>query len=360
MQEYTIQGNMVINSSGEEIFRGTPFDYKFAESLATRKYQNIQMAKIFRQLGEDKLSERWTHCSWDLTYLNVNGRLKTSGYDEWGRLISNHRCNNRFCPVCALFLSRKIYRAIYNYVNSKPESRFCLASVTIPSVPLDKLLDAVKLLNRGYNRLTKKSNENKWRRFSSAFVGMFRHTEITYNPKTGLFHPHMHILLECAPDYFDNPKLYYDQKKYEFNKAWARACGLPFDPVIHSPFCSLQVIRQNDTDLRSAVAEVAKYLFKLDKNIFKRQNKDQLEIFCKAILALRGVTLSGGAGTMRGILHFVLKSIDDDIDESSLSASYKDTVNRVVFVWNRAYNCYIRYVIFDDSYIGDVFYPKLE
>ena len=360
MQEYTIQGNKVINSSGEEIFRGTPFDYKFAESLATRKYQNIQMAKIFRQLGEDKLSERWTHCSWDLTYLNVNGRLKTSGYDEWGRLISNHRCNNRFCPVCALFYSRKIYRAIYNYVNSKPESRFCLASVTIPSVPLDKLLDAVKLINRGYNRLTHKDSRGKFMRFSSSFVGTFRHIEITYNPKTGLFHPHMHMLLECAPDYFDNPKLYYDQKKYEFNKAWARACGLPYDPDLHSPFCSLQVIRQNDTDLRAGVAEVAKYFFKLDKNIFKRQNKDQLEVFCKAILALRGVTLSGGAGTMRGILHFVSKSLDDDIEESSLSSSYKDIVNRVVFVWNRAHNCYIRYVIFDDSYIGDVFYPKLE
>jgi hypothetical protein len=122
-------------------------------------------------------------------------RFRLCGQDTWVmqssqnpskfRLRTN-ACKDRFCEACAIERRRRIAR---NVVANLPETRLLFVTLTLRSRPgtlrsqLDRILKCFHKLR----------NRSKMKPF---FPGGLYFLEVTRNRQSGLWHPHVHILVE--------------------------------------------------------------------------------------------------------------------------------------------------------------------
>lgn len=126
-------------------------------------------------------------------------------------------------------------------------------TLTVKNVPGGDLSDTLKKMAEGWNRLF------TGRGYKSNFLGWFRAVEVTYNKKNDTYHPHYHVLILAAREYFYGPGY---KTTEEWSKAWKRAARLDHDPVCYVQRVKNKVGADYDTIGRKAYAEVAKYTVK--------------------------------------------------------------------------------------------------
>jgi plasmid rolling circle replication initiator protein Rep len=210
------------------------------------KGKNIKVWQIASESGVDMTSNtlfRMQDCG---TYLEF---LSDKNIDNI-KLGSANFCGNRFCPHCGANKARKDaleLAILLEYINQKYGYRFIFLTLTAPNVYSYDLENELKDYYKSFERLFKRKP------VKAICKGYIRKLEMTYNVNEDTYHPHYHIILAVNGSYFDDSRLYINQK--EWLQLW-RDCKR--DQVITQ--VDVRAVTQNN--IAGAVEEMAKYIAK--------------------------------------------------------------------------------------------------
>jgi plasmid rolling circle replication initiator protein Rep len=132
-------------------------------------------------------------------------------------------CRVRHCPVCqwrgALMWQARVYLTLPQLIKDYPNIRFLFLTLTIRNCRIENLRVTLKLLARGWKRLT---DLPAW-----PARGWVRSVEITRG-KDGSAHPHYHCLLVVPPAYFQGGYLAQEQ----WAELWRQCLRIDYKPVV--------------------------------------------------------------------------------------------------------------------------------
>lgn len=192
------------------------------KALGGRKAQADRIAGLYRRLGDEGKARRMEGCASLAVFAHA---VRTDSDDlesiERWSLESADYCHVRLCNLCNWRTSREQWlrlSAIHWWamtVNHRrhdegDQSRYqepLLLTLTIPNVQADDLGDAIRLLGKAWNRMSvvpswdREHRTRRWRLWSRVLPGQWRTIEVTRNPETGMYHPHMHVLMLATGAY---------------------------------------------------------------------------------------------------------------------------------------------------------------
>jgi plasmid rolling circle replication initiator protein Rep len=189
---------------------------------------------------------------------------------------SAYFCRVRNCPICqwrrAQMWVARFIDALPRIYAAHPTMRYVLLTLTIQNCPISELRPTVQLMNKAWDRLTKRK--------SFPALGFVRSLEITkeadtYDKKTKKLihkarsdyaHPHFHIILALPPSYFGGNYL----STADWAQLWKEALRIDYTPV-----CDVRIVKIKNTEngakneseailaaLRAAIVETIKYTVK--------------------------------------------------------------------------------------------------
>lgn len=167
-------------------------------------------------------------------------------------------CRVRLCPMCQWRRSLKLYGQTMAIVQKVQQERqrplaFILLTLTQRNVPGDELDQELTLIHQAWQRLSQRQ------RFTKAVKGWMRATEITYNPDSDTFHPHMHAILAVNKSYFTS-RDYIPQK--EWITLWQSALRIGYKPSVNVKRIRSAQGEPGDIPEAGAIAEMTKYTAK--------------------------------------------------------------------------------------------------
>lgn len=256
-------------------------DAKFA--WRERKKDSLRLAKLCEASGQAERAAKIRSCASWSEFL-VDSQL------EHKSLYRTGFCKDRLCPLCtsrrAHVLSGRLVRVLSKVKESHDDVIFLFLTLTIQNVPASQLSAAIDSLNAGWKCI----REN--RVFRRSVKGTFRAAEITINPDTGEYHPHLHAILAVTPDYFTDPRLYLDHSQWMH--LWRTSCGLSYDPWVHIE--STYGGNECKKELRASL-EAAKYACKsvdyLDWHLSALELMSRIQALTDALKGRRMYSLSG-------------------------------------------------------------------
>ncbi|MGT2938099.1 protein rep, partial [Streptococcus caprae] len=186
-----------------------------------RKQANLRHAKRMEKLGYDaKKVERVETCADVLKF--VQDPIKGM------KLYQAYFCGNKLCPMCnwrrSMKYSWQAKTILEEALKRRPKARFLFLTLTIKNVPAKALSEAIKELNKSFDRLFRRKTVKK------NMIGFIRAMEVTYNDETGLYHPHIHVLLMVTPTYFARDN-YLSQS--DWTEMWEQSAKLNYTPIVH-------------------------------------------------------------------------------------------------------------------------------
>lgn len=308
-------------------------EYKKMNEILAAAYEYIDSAKAERARG----------CATWLQYIRdeKTGRL---------RLENANFCRLRLCPVCQWRRSLKLYgqmSQIAEYLGA--EYKWAMLTLTMRNVPGDLLSDVLDAQRYAFNLLSKNP---AWYR---AVRGYYRATEITRNPQTGEYHPHIHALLCVKPSYFTSR--YYLPQKW-FAAEWARCmsaalskCGVSIEYAGDENRCAdVRAVRPKDGQPWSAaVAECCKYAVKSSDILCFGDfdvTIDIVRLLDRVLTGRRLVTMGGVVRDAHHDLH-LSDSDGDGADLVDIGTTDGDTIdnpenaNELLYMWHSGYSEYV-------------------
>jgi len=132
-------------------------------------------------------------------------------------------CRLRHCPVCqwrrSLMWKAKAYKVLPKIVATFPEHRWLFVTLTLKNTPITELKETLKVMNKGFQRLSQLK--------SFPAIGWLRSTEVTKG-RDGNAHPHFHCLLLVPRSYFGRNYI----KQSEWVEMWRKSMRLDYDPIL--------------------------------------------------------------------------------------------------------------------------------
>ncbi|MBB4395088.1 protein rep [Bradyrhizobium sp. ERR14] len=156
-------------------------------------------------------------------------RYRIGDREERFRVLANGSfCRERLCPTCmkrnSAWQHVRLSKAVEHYLRANPLHQALLLTLTVRNMPVDQLRDWLGRLFRAFWKLM------RYKRVKNAVPTWYRTTEITQNAETGDFHPHLHIVLFCPPEYFKRAKgLFITQP--EWAAMFKKALQVDYTPV---------------------------------------------------------------------------------------------------------------------------------
>lgn len=226
-------------------------------------------AASLRRVGSANRLERFEKCG------STAWVLKASSGETRYRLATN-RCRDRFCLPCYRESARVVLSNLRSALAGKV-IRFLTLTLRSSPDPLNFLLDRSIAAFRKLRHM---------KPIKHALKGGIYFFEVTRNPKTGLWHPHLHVLFEGG--YIPQPLL---------KSLWLKATGDSFIVDIRG---------FNNSD--RAVGYCAKYVSKgIGCGI-----SPESDCFDEVVQAFTGRRLFSTFGTMRGIK---LSAVPEDLEQ---------------------------------------------
>lgn len=254
------------------------------------------MAKAYEQLGDTKRATRMRGCGAYMTFF-------VNKYTNEKHLRSINACQLRTCPVCSYRLASKNYHQTLDILQDaemKQFSRLVFVTLTIPNCEGKDLKKTIGKMLSAFHKMTSKADSRWYKAFVEDNGGWLRSLEVTYNEKTRLFHPHVHVLCAVRPEYFSkNNKNYI--KTEELVQLWKQAYyGAKGMKDKQDLVCYMEAVSNKHTckdgDSNShvdAVREVAKYACKPLKDEILEQNPEVLQIITEALYRCRTKAYGG-------------------------------------------------------------------
>lgn len=237
---------------------------------------------------------------------------------KW-KLKSANFCRDRLCPMCQWRKSLKMFSQVSSVMNwlsasaSYKSCRYAFLTLTLKSCSDAELKDNINVLLSGFGELTHHSKIFR----KKVVAGTFRALEITRNKKTGLWHPHLHVILALTSNYFKHGLGFY-MTHDQWSELWGKCIDADYNPVI-----DIRMIKSykpenciSTEELYSkAIAEVTKYAVKgsdfidpLDLN----KTTENVKTLLKSITGKRLYSFTGCFFEARKALKL------DDIEEGDL------------------------------------------
>lgn len=221
------------------------------DKFSPKKKQSLRLADVYDALMLPERADTVRGCGSFLRFSLTSSNAS--------RLVYANFCKDRLCPACTWRRSLKVFRHVSKCLDFlEPLGyRYLFLTLTVKNCSADDLIKTIDLLNKAKYKLFKRARVQKFLR------GAFCALEITYNARTGLFHPHLHCLLAVSSTYFTDFYL----KQSEWAELWQVCADLDYLPVV-----DIRRVKTADLDvvgadvasvkLKNAVSEVAKYTLK--------------------------------------------------------------------------------------------------
>lgn len=221
-----------------------------SRAVAASMYR-IWKAHPRRDAAFKKRADRLWHCG---DVLAFGEHVDTETGEVVKRLDAANFCRDRMCPMCQWRKSLVTFHQVSQIMDRIDAERPGLVplflTLTMKNVSAAGLADAITRILKAWSRMMVLKAHN--RRPHRVAVGWMRVLEITYNPKSREWHPHVHAIVLVEPDYFEDPAKYIDHDAWVSEWRWAMRAD--YDPSVD--------VRTIKNDRAHAVAEVSKYAVK--------------------------------------------------------------------------------------------------
>ena len=289
----------------------------------SKKSKTHLVADSYARLGFDKKASRVNFCG---TYLQFKRYTDSSL-----KLHSANFCKVRLCPLCAWRRSLKIFGQTSKILdNLKGDWDFLFLTLTVKNCKGTELNDLLNKMFKAYDLLFKRKI------IKDSIHGAFRALEITHNvnPNSKSFdtyHPHFHCILLVKNSYFK--KHYITQEKWCL--LWKSVMNLDYIPLV-----SIEKIKPNEKNMKSAVAETSKYTVK-DKDYIN----DDPDLQDAAIFFLDQALAGRRLISYRGVFAKIQKELklDDAIDGDLVNTQNDDELNQELEYVLETYKWHIGY-----------------
>ena len=235
----------------------------------TKKCKNEKLSASYKRLKMYSKASRVAQCS---SYLEFRRYVE----DNSLKLQLANFCKVRLCPMCSWRRSLKVYGQMTKVLSQiGPEYDFRFLTLTIKNCYGKDLVATLDELYSALDRFF------KLKVIKNTFTGWFRALEVTYNPRTGQFHPHFHIVL-CSKS------LYYKKhymKQDDFVQLWKQSLRVDYTPIV-------DIRRFNG---KKGVVEATKYTVKDNDYILESEAlTDKMVGILDGALANRRLIAYGG------------------------------------------------------------------
>ena len=205
-----------------------------------------QAIKINPSVISPKRLQDLADCASQLEYLqDAEGNKK---------LYKTYFCRVRLCPMCQWRRSLKLFSQvskITDYINQQNNQvRYLFITLTQKNCNGSELVQEINKINKSFSLLVDKTKRvQPASKFKKMLLGYIKSTEVTYNPKTKTYHPHLHCIFAVQGEYFN--KANYINKN-NWRTIWADLLKIDYLPQVNVQ--AIKPARQ-----QKAVAELAKY-----------------------------------------------------------------------------------------------------
>ena len=250
-------------------------------SIWNKKKQNsLVMAARMGAIGRMKRCGRMSACAETLI-------SDVCCICETRYIVQAYFCRDRICPVCSWRRSKKLAQKLKQIIalnEREKKSRYIFLTLTVENVPWSALADEIKTIMKSWDKFGKRI------RRASIVTGWVRTFEVTRSVKFDNAHPHLHILMQVPPEYFDpDDPMWLAYKKDDLIKQWQECLCADYGPSI-----KVQAVRDNDYSMMRSILEVAKYIAKGD-DISGLSDGD----FRHYVDAIHGVRVWSSGGRMK-------------------------------------------------------------
>lgn len=300
------------------------------------KQNNLRLVELYRQaikinpsVISPKRLQDLADCANQLEYLqDAEGNKK---------LYKTYFCRVRLCPMCQWRRSLKLFSQvskITDYINKNNQVRYLFITLTQKNCNGSELVQEINKINKSFSLLVDKTKcVQPASKFKKMLLGYIKSTEITYNPKTKTYHPHLHCIFAVQGEYFN--------KANYINKNTWRAIWADLLKIDYLPQVNVQAIKP--ARQQKAVAELAKYPAKVSSILNLPQTQAvQVVIDLTTLCYKRRFVAFGGIFKKTKAL---LKMQDVEAENADLvgAGNIKEFnyVARAIYKYNVKFGCYI-------------------
>lgn len=301
------------------------------------KQNNLKLVELYKQaikispnVISPKRLQDLADCASQLEYLqDAEGNKK---------LYRTYFCRVRLCPMCQWRRSLKLFSQvskITDYINNQNDDvRYLFITLTQKNCCGSELVQEINKINKSFSLLVDKTKRvQPATKFKKMLLGYIKSTEVTYNPKTKTYHPHLHCIFAVQGEYFN--KANYINKN-SWRSIWADLLKVDYLPQIDVQ--AIKPARQ-----QKAVAELAKYPAKVSSILNLPQAQAvQVIIDLTTLCYKRRFVAFGGIFKKTKAL---LKLQDVEAENADLvgAGNIKEFnyVARTIYKYNVKFGCYI-------------------
>lgn len=329
----------------KEIPIAQPTGEKLADYSATgkkrkwdlHKQNNLKLVELYKQaikispsVISPKRLQDLADCASQLEYLqDAEGNKK---------LYKTYFCRVRLCPMCQWRRSLKLFSQvskITDYINNQNDDvRYLFITLTQKNCNGSELVQEINKINKSFSLLVDKTKRvQPASKFKKMLLGYIKSTEVTYNPKTKTYHPHLHCIFAVQGEYFN--------KANYINKNTWRAIWADLLKIDYLPQINVQAIKP--ARQQKAVAELAKYPAKVSSILnLPQMQAVQVIIDLTTLCYKRRFVAFGGIFKKTKAL---LKLQDVEAENADLvgAGNVKEFnyVARAIYKYNVKFGCYI-------------------
>ena len=299
------------------------------------KQNNLKLVELYKQaikinpsVISPKRLQDLADCASQLEYLqDAEGNKK---------LYKTYFCRVRLCPMCQWRRSLKLFSQvskITDYINQQ-NVRYLFITLTQKNCCGSELVQEINKINKSFSLLVDKTKRvQPATKFKKMLLGYIKSTEVTYNPKTKTYHPHLHCIFAVQGEYFN--------KANYINKNSWRAIWADLLKVDYLPQINVQAIKP--ARQQKAVAELAKYPAKVSSILNLPQAQAvQVVMDLTTLCYKRRFVAFGGIFKKTKAL---LKMQDVEAENADLvgAGNIKEFnyVARAIYKYNVKFGCYI-------------------
>lgn len=302
------------------------------------KQNNLKLVELYKQaikispnVISPKRLQDLADCASQLEYLqDAEGNKK---------LYKTYFCRVRLCPMCQWRRSLKLFSQVskitdYINQNDNDDVRYLFITLTQKNCNGSELVQEINKINKSFSLLVDKTKRvQPATKFKKMLLGYIKSTEVTYNPKTKTYHPHLHCIFAVQGEYFN--------KANYINKNTWRAIWADLLKIDYLPQINVQAIKP--ARQQKAVAELAKYPAKVSSILNLPQTQAvQVVMDLTTLCYKRRFVAFGGIFKKTKAL---LKMQDVEAENVDLvgASNLKEFnyVARAIYKYNVKFGCYI-------------------
>lgn len=302
------------------------------------KQNNLKLVELYKQaikinpsVISPKRLQDLADCASQLEYLqDAEGNKK---------LYKTYFCRVRLCPMCQWRRSLKLFSQvskITDYINQQQNNqvRYLFITLTQKNCSGSELVQEINKINKSFSLLVDKTKRvQPASKFKKMLLGYIKSTEVTYNPKTKTYHPHLHCIFAVQGEYFN--------KENYINKNSWRAIWADLLKVDYLPQINVQAIKP--ARQQKAVAELAKYPAKVSSilNLPQMQAVQVVMDLTTLCYKRRFVAFGGILKKTKALLK--LQDIEAENVDLVGAGNIKEFnyVARAIYKYNVKFGCYI-------------------